>query len=224
MNVRKHLVDAILLGSLGVLTLRAIVLRLPKVDRLEDASWSALVMSPPLAESGDSSARVLVEFLDYQCPYCARVESHAFGGRLLDSLGIRRIVRHYPLPYHAHAMEAAVASECMQQQVGRDGQVHSVLLAHQDSLGKIPWGRLAVAAGARDSAAFGRCVADPKIAALIQNDIALAKRVGVTGTPAFYLDRTKIPSMPVPQLMSFLRSPKESLTLRDFGSAIASFF
>ena len=167
---------------------------------------------------------ILVEFMDYQCPSCARMEREALSGKLLDSLGVRRIIRHFPLPYHAQALTAAASTECVRRQTGTTATVHALLLQQQDSLGKVPWTTFALNSGAHDTSAFNRCIEDTAVALQIQRDIALGKDVGLSGTPAFYLDGVQVPALLPSQFAAYLSSPKTRLGLGDVGTAIKSFF
>ncbi len=223
MKLPKHLVDGIILSALAFTAIRAVLIRIPRDAKVSTADWIAMAGTA----TGQATApreRVLVEFIDYQCPFCARVENEVMTAKLLDSLHVRRVIRHFPLPYHAQAFTAAAASECVTRQTSASSDVHELLLKQQDSLGKVPWTGIALAAGVRDTIAFNRCLTDPLIAQHVQQDLALGKRVGVSGTPVFYLDGVKVPSMQPAQLAAYLGSPKRSVGLADIGNAIASFF
>ena len=75
----------------------------------------------------------LVEYLDFECPFCARVSG--VGKELRAHFGdrLRYVTRHLPLPVHPHAELAALGAEAAARQ-GRYWDMHDVLFAHQDEL------------------------------------------------------------------------------------------
>ncbi|HEU0016629.1 MAG TPA: DsbA family protein [Longimicrobium sp.] len=130
----------------------------------------------------------IVEFSDFQCPFCAVVRTK------LDSLVARApdrvqiVYRHLPLTsIHPHATKAAVASECAAQQ-GRFKPYHDALFAGQKAIGTRTWGDYAREAGVPDLARFGRCVDGDETAARVARDAAVAERLELKGTPVFLFD------------------------------------
>ena len=86
------------------------------------------------AAKGPESAPVtIVEFSDFQCPYCAA--SGPVLTRLFEKYPgkIRLIFRHFPLPGHIQAMPAAEAAECARDQ-GKFWEMHDLLFQHQEEL------------------------------------------------------------------------------------------
>lgn len=170
----------------------AVLQRLPRTERVERSRWQELQAGSPL-DVRRTTGPVLVEFVDYQCPFCARAEVEVFDA-LRDSLpGLRRIVRHFPLPNHPHAMTAAAAVECAGAQTGSIAPMHTLLYRMQDSIGHLPWTTLARRAGVRDTAAFVACLDDPQVRARIDADRRLGELLAVNGTPTFYLEREQVP-------------------------------
>ena len=64
---------------------------------------------------------VLVEYSDFECPFCGR--HHPTMQSLMNTYGddIAWVYRHFPLSFHPQAMPAALASECVGEQLGDDG-------------------------------------------------------------------------------------------------------
>ncbi len=157
--------------------------------RVNAAIWRALIatghwVGPPHA------AVTVVEFGDFQCPYCG-----AFAVRAIPSL-VRRypgevaLVYHYmPLAYHQQAYPAARAAECAAHQ-GRFAAFYALLYREQDSLGRKPFGRFAEEAGIPDSAQFTQCDASGDSVAAIASDLALARRIGARVTPTLVINGT----------------------------------
>ena len=132
----------------------------------------------------------LVEFTDYECPFCRRFQASTWP-RLkhdyVDTGKLRFIVRDLPLPFHAAAGPAAEAAHCAGEQ-GKFWPMHEALLS--GSTGLEPQGieRRARALGL-DMQRFEACVAAQKYAARIAHNAAEADALGLEGTPAFVLGR-----------------------------------
>lgn len=135
---------------------------------------------------GVDSARVtIIEFTDYQCPICRSF--HKILRRTLDRYPtqLRIVFRHFPIDaLHPSARAAALAVECAADQ-GRFSEMQDVLYAAQDSLGRVPWERLAVRARVQNDASFSRCIQDSTFAARLERDLAAAMELEVVGTPTF---------------------------------------
>lgn len=137
---------------------------------------------------GPSAARMaVVEFVDYQCPFCLQAERRIdqLRERYRDDLAVS--YRHLPLPIHAHAFDAAVASECAGEQ-SRFLAFHDALFDNQKAIGVEPWIEFAKRAGVSDHTLFLACLEEDAPRARVEADVALAQSVGVTGTPAFVVE------------------------------------
>ena len=129
----------------------------------------------------------LIEYGDYQCPYCGQAE--VVIRELLDSFGddLRYVWRHLPLnDVHANAQMAAEAAEAAAEQ-GAFWAMHDRLLAHQDELDPADLARYAEALGL-DLERFWTGVRERRHAARIAEDVASADRSGVSGTPTFFIN------------------------------------
>lgn len=127
----------------------------------------------------------LVEYLDYECPFCARVTGVAaevkahFGDRL------RYVVRHLPLEVHPHAELTAVAVEAAHRQ-GRFWELHDLLFAHQDELELEDLAGYAADLGL-DVEQFLRDLGDERLERRVRRDERSAGESGVRGTPTFFV-------------------------------------
>jgi protein-disulfide isomerase len=147
--------------------------------RLEDIAVHVL---------GAANAPVtLVEFTDYQCPFCKRFHDRSWPDlkrKYVDTGKVRYVVRDMPLPFHAEALPAAIAARCAGEQ-GQFWPVHDALFAAQalsaESLRKTVLGFGVAAEG------YDKCVVNPLTRKAIDADIAEADRIGVTGTPGFVI-------------------------------------
>jgi protein-disulfide isomerase len=128
----------------------------------------------------------MIEFSDFQCPYCQR--AHATVERVLSTYGnqIRFVYRHYPVPGHAAAKPAAEASECAKEQ-GKFWPYHDRLFANPSKLSDADLKAHATAVGL-DGAAFNACVDSHKYQAVVEADAKDGEAAGVNGTPAFFIN------------------------------------
>jgi protein-disulfide isomerase len=130
----------------------------------------------------------LVEFTDYQCPFCKRFHDRSWPElkkNYVDTGKVRYIVRDMPLSFHANALPAAIAARCAGEQ-GQFWKVHEVLFNAQDTLSAAMARSTALASGIV-AAQFDKCNADPATLKAVEADVAEANRIGVTGTPGFVL-------------------------------------
>ncbi len=158
--------------------------------RVDD--WEGLLAAGQWMGRRDAPVRI-VEFSDFQCPFCARAQPALDAVRRRHPDRVAVLYRHFPLDaIHPHARPAAVASECAAAQ-GRFEQLATLLFARQDSLGVTPWVRFAREAGVRDSAAFERCMADPRTMAAVDRDVRAARETDVQVTPTLIINGTLRP-------------------------------
>jgi protein-disulfide isomerase len=136
---------------------------------------------------GKRDAKVtVVEFSDFQCPFCSRavpvvkeVEKE-FGG------DVRIVWKHLPLPMHANAMPAALAAEAARQQ-GKFWEMHDRLFAGQQALSDTSYGAAAKELGL-DVERFESARKAPATRARVEEDAKAAAAAGVTGTPTFVVN------------------------------------
>jgi Na+/H+ antiporter NhaA len=135
----------------------------------------------------DEAPVTLVEYGDYECPYCGQAEvvvrelHDAFGGDL------RYVWRHLPLnDVHPNAQTAAEAAEAASAQ-GLFWELHDRLLTHQDELTPLELGRHAEAVGL-DLERFWEDLHRHAHAERIADDVASADASGVAGTPSFFIN------------------------------------
>lgn len=136
---------------------------------------------------GSPSARVtIVEFGEYQCPYCGRAA--ATMKEVRDTYGdkVRIVFRDFPLSGHDRAIPAALAANCAGAQ-GKYWEMHDLLLADQAALEdetlRSYAERLALDLGRWDA-----CRQDPEQSQEILKDMQDGQAIGVSGTPAFFIN------------------------------------
>jgi protein-disulfide isomerase len=160
---------------------------------LTDEQWQK-VLTDPAAERGQANAPVtIVEFSDYQCPFCSRYISDAYtqiDEQYIQTGKVRYLFRDFPLPFHANAVVSAMAARCAGDQ-GKYWEMHDVLFEKQDDWASgDPSETFAGYARdlALDVATFSASLAGENYKAEIDADYALAQEVGVGGTPGFFIN------------------------------------
>jgi len=147
---------------------------------------------------GPAKARVtIVEFSDFQCPFCKRLEGNL--RQLLSEYpdDVRIVYAQYPMnldctkaplkkSMHPEACRAAAASVCAGKQ-GKFWEMHDALFDAQADLGPKKYRALA-AALSLDSEAFSVCLDDPDTQAAILADTEAGAATGATGTPTFFVN------------------------------------
>lgn len=139
---------------------------------------------------GDKNAKVtLIEFTDYQCPFCARHFRDTLSQidkEYVQTGKIRYVLRDFPLEsIHPHAFKAAEAAHCAGEQ-GKYWETHDRLFADQKALALKDLPQHAQALGL-DGGKFQQCLDGGKYAAQVRKDLAEGQKAGVTGTPSFFL-------------------------------------
>ena len=128
---------------------------------------------------------MLLEFTDYQCPYCNRhrLQTHpSIEREYIDTGKIRYVSLDMPIAsLHPLAFKASEASHCAEDQ-GKFWQMRERLFANQKTF--LPWNAHADALGL-DVALFDECLNSGKHGDAVRRDMAEAKKAGVTGTPSF---------------------------------------
>jgi protein-disulfide isomerase len=138
------------------------------------------------AKGPEGAPVTIVEFSDFECPYCARVNPAL--DQVVKKYGdkVRLVFRQFPLNIHANAQKAAEASLCARDQ-GKFWEMHDAMFKEQRSLGveqlKEKAARLDL-----DAETFNECLDSSRYAEAVVADLQAGSAVGVTGTPAFFIN------------------------------------
>ncbi len=147
-----------------------------------------------------NAAVTIVEFTDFQCPYC-RQHFELTLQPLLAKYGdrVRYVVMNYPLPtLHAEATAAAEATECAGDQ-GRYWEYHDKVFKAK-KLDRAALGRMATQVKL-DGKGFAACLDGGAKSALVQEQVALGNTLGISGTPTFFINgRMMEGAQPLPVL------------------------
>jgi protein-disulfide isomerase len=163
---------------------------------LRDNAQVKLYLTPPIIEvsaegapfKGPRNAPItIVEFTDFQCPYCKRVLN------VLDQVlerypgKVKLAFRDFPLTsIHPHAQRAAEAAHCAGDQ-GKFWEYHDLLFDKQDAIPNENFAEHAKALGL-EVAAFQTCLESGKYKEKIERNHADGVKAGVSGTPAFFIN------------------------------------
>jgi len=161
----------------------------PQLPSEEDA---AVPISPTNPSWGSRLALVtIVEFSDFQCPFCARVEPTLTAIReAYGSDTVRIVWKNLPLPFHQNARPAAEAAMGVLALAGADAfwKFHKLAFQGQTELGPDNYVKWAQAAGVADVAAFAAGLESHQWAYSVERDIGESKTVKALGTPSFFIN------------------------------------
>jgi protein-disulfide isomerase len=128
----------------------------------------------------------IVEFTDFQCPFCERTQGTLKELQTKYGDKIRIVHMDFPLPFHQHALDAAKAARCANEQ-GKFWPYRDALFANQSKLAPADLKAAAKNLGL-NTTEFDTCFASSKFDSQIKADQAAGEKVGVDGTPAFFVD------------------------------------
>lgn len=134
----------------------------------------------------DSAPVKIVEWSDFQCPFCGRV------GPTLDQITetygdqVQLVFKHMPLSFHKQARPAHAAAEAAGMQ-GKFWEMHDMIFADQRALNEEAYMAYAAEIGL-DTEQFKQDLASDEVEKRIAADYAQAAKLGVTGTPAFFVN------------------------------------
>ncbi|HVN90648.1 MAG TPA: thioredoxin domain-containing protein [Candidatus Binataceae bacterium] len=169
------------------------------IAKLRDDAHVDILMKPARSKvnignspwsGGKDAAVTVVEFSDFQCPYCRAAEGSVkqITGKYGDR--IKFVYMNFPLSFHEHAMDAARAASCAAEQ-DKFWPYHDALFADQSKLTaadlKVTAKKLNL-----DTKKFDECFDKGKPDAAIKADMAQGQSLGVTGTPTFFINGREI--------------------------------
>jgi len=162
-------------------------------------TMAELVKNGAGSAGSESAPVVIVEYSDFQCPYCRawfkQSKAHLFE-KYVDTGKVQFVYKDFPLNFHAMAAPSANAARCAGDQ-GKYWEYHDALYAEQDKLNAQggttqytlddlkAWGKNL----GLNEAQFNACVDDNKYASEIAANMAEGQSAGVTGTPSFVIGK-----------------------------------
>lgn len=149
-------------------------------------AYSLPVGNSPVKGPEDAPITI-VEFSDYQCPFCSRSEPLVHEALAAYPKQARLIFKHFPLTsIHPQALPAALAAAAAQKQ-GKFWEMHEKLFANQRALAPEQLKQYAQEIGL-NVAQFEADVQSEEIKKAVQEDVQLAQRAGVRGTPTIFVN------------------------------------
>jgi protein-disulfide isomerase len=159
--------------------------------RPEDNKVYKVDVKPGDAIKGNKNAPVtIVEFSDFQCPFCSRVNPTI--KKIFETYGdkVRVVFKHNPLAFHKDAPLASEAALAAGAQ-GKFWEMHDVLFANQRQLKRPDLEKYAAQIGL-NLEQFNADLDSHKFKAQVDADLAQAKTIGVRGTPNFFINGKKL--------------------------------
>lgn len=142
------------------------------------------------AVRGDKNTPLtIVEFSDYQCPYCAKFYQQTLPSieeQYIKTGKVKLIYRDFPLDIHENAQKAAEAAECAGEQ-NKYYEMHDKLFESGVAGGITSFKQYAKEIGL-DTAKFNQCLDSGAMVGEVQKDLSDGKQLGVSGTPAFFIN------------------------------------
>jgi protein-disulfide isomerase len=146
--------------------------------------------SDSMASWGPKDSKVtIVEFSDFECPFCSRLYSRAYK-QIREKYGsrVRFVFRHFPLTsIHPNALGAALASECAKEQA-KFWEYHDVLFENQRALQRDSLIQYARQVGVANIEQFTQCFDQSKYLRTVQEDMADGEKYFVNGTPTLFIN------------------------------------
>jgi protein-disulfide isomerase len=156
-----------------------------------DEEQAKTLSSGDLPAFGPEDAKVtVVEFSDFQCPYCSRAAEAVGQIKEKYSDKARFVFRQFPLSFHAEAHLAAEASLAAHAQ-GKFWPFHDLLFANQSALGRPELEGYAEKAGL-DMNKFKAALDNKSFSQQVDDDLALGKKVFVQGTPTIFVNGVRV--------------------------------
>lgn len=156
---------------------------------------------------GKKDAKVqIVEFSDFQCPYCSRGAEtmhqvvKKYGSKIALSF------KHYPLPFHERAGPAAEMGMCVRKVAGDDKfwKFHDIAFKNQDKLDNDNLVKFAKESGANEAKAK-ECYDKGEFKAAVQKDSEYGNKIGVRSTPTFFINGQMVAgALPIEQFSEMI--------------------
>jgi len=138
-------------------------------------------------ERGPKDAPVtIVEFSDFQCPFCSRLYPTVEQVKTTYGDKVRLVFRQFPLNFHQFAQKAAEASLCADEQ-GKFWEMHNAMFSNQNELAVDKLKEKAAGMGLK-AEQFNSCLDGGKFAPKVAEDLKAGSAAGVSGTPALFIN------------------------------------
>ncbi|HVR97527.1 MAG TPA: thioredoxin domain-containing protein [Thermoanaerobaculia bacterium] len=156
-----------------------------KVEHLIEPDRVQVAANGP-AQGPANAPITIVEFSDFQCPYCAKLIPTLDQVKAQYGDKVRIVFRQFPLNFHQFAQKAAEASLCANEQ-GKFWELHDAMFENQQALAVDALKAKAAELGVK-AETFNACLDSGKYASQVQADMQEGTEAGVTGTPAMFVN------------------------------------
>ena len=158
-----------------------------KVDYLLEPIRIEVAASGFPAKGPAGAPVTIVEFSDFQCPFCSKVTPTL--EQVVSKYGskLRLVFRQFPLPMHPNAAKAAEASLCANEQ-GKFWEMHDAMFKDQAGLAVDGLKSKAAGIAGINAASFNSCLDSGKETPAVQSDVKAGTKAGVNGTPAMFVN------------------------------------
>jgi len=165
------------------------------IDDLRKKANITVLLMPPAVDvdvagayvRGPKDAEVtIVEFADYECPYCVQVNAHIQKIQKEYGNKVALVFKDMPLPMNHKAQKAAEAARCAGEQ-GKFWEYHDVLFYSGGAL-TVPQLKEHARVLKLNGEQFDQCLDNGQMAAVVTKDLEEGKSMGLTGTPSFFVN------------------------------------
>jgi protein-disulfide isomerase len=132
---------------------------------------------------------VIVEFSDFECPYCSRV-APVVSGVTKDNKDVKVVFKHFPLSFHKMANKASLATQCANNQ-GKFWEFHDKIFENQKDLNDANLEKWAKELKL-DMGKYKACLTSPETKKVIDTGILIGSKIGVKGTPSLFLNGVQV--------------------------------
>jgi len=175
-------------------------------DNKSNSNITGAVISDPTSNliiqeyptKGNPNALVtIVEYIDYQCPYCERYFSQTYNKiktEYIDTGKVKYVLKDFPLSIHEFAQKASEAAYCVREQKGDEGYflMHDKIFSNQADINIDSLKLWAREIEGINPERFDSCLMSGKMLNTIQKSLAEGQKDGVQGTPIFFINGNKL--------------------------------
>lgn len=161
------------------------------IEKPRRPSYDVKIGNAPVY-GGEHAKVEVVEFSDFQCPFCARASEVLKQIKTKYGKKVKIAFKQFPLPFHNQARGAANAALCAnEQRTGYFWKMHDAMFADQSKLAVADLKATAKKLGL-DAAKFDACLDAKKYNGQIEKDMEQGKSVGVKSTPTFFVNGQQV--------------------------------
>ena len=194
MNLIKRNLPVIIIGLATLAILVVIIFasqrQKTQAPQLQTVEESQLVAEHTYIRGAQNGPITIVEFSDFQCPFCAQVNPYLKDVLAKYPTQVRLAYRHFPLPQHQYAKAAAEASQIAGEQ-GKFWEYTDLLFENQENMKKEDLLRYAKAVGL-DEEKFKTQLESGSFSSVVAKDLNAGRSLGVNSTPTFYVNGQKL--------------------------------